>query len=67
MKDSLNHILMNMIGQAHTSRQIIEDGDILILSVVLNTLTRMVLMTSPKSTSHAVYRVALTVLEVAPY
>ena len=37
MKDALNHILMSIIGLAQTSREILEDGDILIFSVVLIT------------------------------
>ena len=36
-KDSHNHVLMNMIGLAHTSREILEDGDVPILLVVLST------------------------------
>ena len=38
MKDSPTHIPMNMIDLAHTSREILEDGDILISPVVLITL-----------------------------
>ena len=35
VKDTPNHISMNMIGLAQTSREILEDGDILISPVVL--------------------------------
>ena len=34
MKDIPNHVPTNIIGLAHTSREIIEDGDVPILSVV---------------------------------
>ena len=34
-KDAPNHVLMNMIGLDQTSREIIEDGDVPILPVVL--------------------------------
>ena len=37
VKESPNHVLMNMIGLAQTSRGIIEDGDVPILLVVLIT------------------------------
>ena len=37
VKDDPNQIPMNMIGLAYTSREIIEDGDILIFPVVLIT------------------------------
>ena len=37
LKDAPNHVPMNMIGLAHTSRKIIEDGDVLIFPVVLIT------------------------------
>ena len=37
VKDAPNHILMNMIGLAHTFREILEDGDIIIFPVVLIT------------------------------
>ena len=37
MKDSPNHVLMNMIGLAHTSREILKDGDVPIFPVVLIT------------------------------
>ena len=47
VKDTPNHILENMIGSAQTSREIIEDGDVPIFSVVLITPTRKVY---PKST-----------------
>ena len=36
--DNPNHIPMNMIGLAKTSREIIKDGDIPVLTVVLGTL-----------------------------
>ena len=36
-KDSPNHVLMNMIGLDHTSREILEDGDVPILPLVLST------------------------------
>ena len=51
-KDASNHITMNMIGYAQTSREILEEGDILILPVILTTPTRMVLITGPKLGSH---------------
>ena len=37
MKDAPNHIPINMIGLAQTSREILEGGDILIFLVVLIT------------------------------
>ena len=37
VKDAPNYVAMNMIGLAQTSREIIEDGDISILPVVLST------------------------------
>ena len=37
LKDDPNHILMNIIGLSHTSPEILKDGDILILPVVLIT------------------------------
>ena len=37
VKEAPNHISMNMIGLAETSRKILEDGDILIFPVVLVT------------------------------
>ena len=37
-KDAPNHIMMNMIGLAQTSLEILEDSDILIFTVVLITL-----------------------------
>ena len=37
IKESPNHIPMNMIGLAQTSRKILEDGDVLIFTVVLIT------------------------------
>ena len=37
MKYAPNHIPMNMIGSAQTSREISEDGDVLIFPVVLIT------------------------------
>ena len=52
VKDVPKHIQMNMFGSAQTSCEIIEDGDILILPVVLSTPIRMVLMTGPNSGSH---------------
>ena len=51
-KDAPNHILMNMLGLDQTSREILEDGDILIFPVVLISLIRMVLITSPKLAPH---------------
>ena len=36
VKDSTNHVMMNMIGLAHTSREILEDGDVPIFPVVLS-------------------------------
>ena len=47
VKDAPNHILMNMIGLAQTSHEILDDGDILISPVVFNTPTRKVY---PKAT-----------------
>ena len=47
VKDAANHVPMNMIGLAQTSREIIEDGDVPIFPVVLITLTRNVY---PKAT-----------------
>ena len=38
MKYSPNRVPINMIGLAQTSREILEDGDVPILSVVLSTL-----------------------------
>ena len=38
LKDSPNHVAMNMIGLSQTSREILEDGDIPIFPVVLSTL-----------------------------
>ena len=35
MKDAPNYVLTNMIGLAHTSHEILEDGDVLIFPVVL--------------------------------
>ena len=52
VKDAPNQILMNMIGQAQTSRKIFEDSDILMFPVVLITLTRMDHTSVPKSGSH---------------
>ena len=37
MKDAPNHVLMKIIGLDHTSHEIIEDGDVPILLVVLST------------------------------
>ena len=37
VKYSPNHIMMNTIGSAHTSREILKDLDILILILVLVT------------------------------
>ena len=37
MKDATNHVPMNMIGLAQTSRKILDDGDVPILPVVLST------------------------------
>ena len=37
MKDAPNHVPMNMIGLAQTSREILEDGDVPIFLVVLST------------------------------
>ena len=38
MKDAPNHVPMNIIGLSQTSREILEDGDVSILLVVLITL-----------------------------
>ena len=35
VKDTPNHTLMNIIGLSHTSREILEDGGILIFLLVL--------------------------------
>ena len=35
MKDAPNYVPTNMIGLAHTSREILEDGDVPIFLVVL--------------------------------
>ena len=51
VKDAPNNILMNMIGKAQTSREILEGGDILIFPVVLITQTRMANMSVPNSVS----------------
>ena len=48
VKDTPNHIPMNMIGWSQTSREILEDGDILMFLVVLITPGRTVLITGPK-------------------
>ena len=37
VKDAPNHIPMNMIGLAQTSREILEDGDVPIFPVVIST------------------------------
>ena len=37
VKDATNHVPINMIGLAQTSCEIIEDGDVPILPVVLST------------------------------
>ena len=37
MKDAPNYVMLNMIGLAHTSREIIEDIDVLIFPVILIT------------------------------
>ena len=37
VKDDPNHVPMNMIGLAQTSREIIEDGDVQIFLVLLST------------------------------
>ena len=37
VKDAHNHIMMNMIGLAQTSREILKDGDVPIFPVVLIT------------------------------
>ena len=37
MKDDPNHVTMNMIGLAQTSRKILEDGVVPIFPVVLST------------------------------
>ena len=39
VKDTPNYVLMNMIGLAHTSSKILEDGDVPIFPVVLITPT----------------------------
>ena len=38
LKDDLNHVTMDMIGLAQTSRKILEDSDVPIFQVVLITL-----------------------------
>ena len=38
VKDAPNHVPVNIIGLAQTSRKIIEDGNVLIFPVVLSTL-----------------------------
>ena len=48
VKDTPNHIPMNIIGLAQTSCEMPKDDNILIFLVFLITLTRMVLMTGPK-------------------
>ena len=42
VKDAHNHVPMNIIGLAQTSRKILKDGDIPIFPVVLITPTRKV-------------------------
>ena len=37
VKDASNYVPMNMIGLAHTSREILKDRDVPILPVVLST------------------------------
>ena len=37
VKDAPNHVLMNMIGLAQNSREILKDGDVPIFPVVLST------------------------------
>ena len=37
MKDAPNHVPMNIIGLAQTSREILEDGDVPLFIVVLST------------------------------
>ena len=37
VKDAPNHVLINMIGLAQTSRKILEDSDVPTLLVVLST------------------------------
>ena len=37
VKDATNHFPMNMIGLAHTSREILDNGDVPIFLVVLST------------------------------
>ena len=41
LKDSPNHVAMNMIGLSQTSREILEDGDIPIFPVVLSTMNSL--------------------------
>ena len=36
-KDNTDYVPMNMIGLAHTSRKLLEDGDVPILPMVLST------------------------------
>ena len=38
VKDALNNFPMNMVGLAHTSREILKNGDVQIFLVVLSTL-----------------------------
>ena len=47
MKDAPNHIPMNMIGSAQTSRKILKDGDVPIFPVVLITLKALQYTTTP--------------------
>ena len=47
IKDTPNHILMNMIGSAQTSREIFEDGDVPIFTVVLITLKALEYKSAP--------------------
>ena len=47
MKDATNYVPMNMIYLAQTSREIIEDGDVLIFPVVLITLKALRYITVP--------------------
>ena len=47
VKDAPNHILENMIGSAQTSRKILKEGDLPILTVVLITLKSLQYTTAP--------------------
>ena len=52
VKDAPNHVPVNMICLAHTSRKILEESDVPIFLVVLITPTHMDHTSVPKSLSH---------------